>query len=220
MPLAGYDGQISPELALVATFPQLEYPRRWPPHTHVVGPLAFGLAHPDIDLPTGDEPLVVVASSTERDAEMRLIETTLEALAQEPVRVIAALNRRGASYDRPVPANAAVVDWVSYDQILPAAAAVICHGGHGTVTRALAAGVPLVVSPAAGEMAENGARVAWSGCGLMVPNRLLGPRSLRLVVRRLLEDQRFARRAAELAAWERGNPGAKRAANLVEELAA
>ena len=219
-PLGHYDGQISPELALVATFPQLEYPRRWPEHTHVVGPLPFALAHPDIDLPAGDEPLVAIASSTECDPQLRLIETTLEALAQEPVRVVAAINRRGASYDRPVPANAAVVDWLSYDQILPGAAAVICHGGHGTVTRGLAAGVPVIVSPAAGEMAENGARVAWSGCGLMVPNRLLGPLSLRLAVRRVLADRRFAQRAGELAAWERAHPGAQRAAGLVEELAA
>jgi UDP:flavonoid glycosyltransferase YjiC (YdhE family) len=34
-------GGISTELALVATFPQLEYPRAWPAHVHVVGPLLW-----------------------------------------------------------------------------------------------------------------------------------------------------------------------------------
>lgn len=219
-PLAAYDAQISPELALVATFPQLEYPRRWPVHAHVVGPMPFALEHPDVELPAGDAPLVVVASSTERDPQLRLIAGALEALADEPVRVIASINRPGASYRQAVPRNAVVVDWLAYDQVLPGAAAVVCHGGHGTVARALAAGVPVIVSPAAGEMAENGARVAWSGCGLMIPNRLLGPGSLRHVVRRLLGDRRFAERAAELAAWAGSHPGAKVAANLVEALAA
>ena len=36
---------------------------------------------------------------------------------------------------------------------LPAADLVVCHGGHGTVCRALAAGTPLLVSPAVGDMA-------------------------------------------------------------------
>ena len=34
-------GGISRVLALVATFPQLEYPRSWPAGTHVVGPLMW-----------------------------------------------------------------------------------------------------------------------------------------------------------------------------------
>ena len=34
-------GGTSRQLALVATFPQLEYPRAWPPHAHVVGPLMW-----------------------------------------------------------------------------------------------------------------------------------------------------------------------------------
>ncbi|HWD69151.1 MAG TPA: glycosyltransferase, partial [Solirubrobacteraceae bacterium] len=32
-------GGLSPSLTLVATFPQLEYPRPWPPGVHVVGPM-------------------------------------------------------------------------------------------------------------------------------------------------------------------------------------
>ena len=40
-PLAHAHGGISQRLALVATFPQLEYPRTWPEHVHVVGPLMW-----------------------------------------------------------------------------------------------------------------------------------------------------------------------------------
>ena len=34
-------GGLSERLCLVGTFPQLEYPRRWPPGVHVVGPLMW-----------------------------------------------------------------------------------------------------------------------------------------------------------------------------------
>jgi UDP:flavonoid glycosyltransferase YjiC (YdhE family) len=102
---------------------------------------------------------------------------------------------------------------------MAAADLVICHGGHGTVARALDAGVPVLVSPAIGDMAENGARVAWSGTGLMVPHRLLSPRSIRTATRRLLGDDAYSGRAAEIAAWSREHDGATRAASLVEEAA-
>lgn len=219
-PYPGDDGQISEQLSLVATFPQLEYPRAWPRTAHVTGPMAFELAHPEVELPPGDRPLVLVAASTERDPADQLIETTLEALAREPVRVVATLNRRGSRWARPTPENATVVDWLSYGQAMAAASAVVCHGGHGTVARALAAGLPTVVCPPAGDMAVNGARLAWSGAGLMLPHRLLGPRPLRLAVRRLLAEPSFARRAGEIASWAGEHDGAARGADLVERLAA
>ena len=181
--------------------------------------MPFELDHPDVELPPGEAPLIVVAASTERDPGMRLIATALEALAEEPVRVLATVNRRGADYGRPVPANARVVDWLSYTQVLDRAAAMICHGGHGTVARALVAGVPVIVSPAAGEMAENGARVSWAGAGIMLPARLLAPAALRLTLRRLLGSRAYTDRARSIAGWGERHRGDVAAADLVEALA-
>src|SRR5215203_1631233 len=58
-PIDRFHGGISPDLALVATYPQLEYPRRWPPGVEVTGPMTFELPHPDLELPPGEEPLVL-----------------------------------------------------------------------------------------------------------------------------------------------------------------
>ena len=80
----------------MATFPQLEYPRRWPAHVHVTGPMVFELPYPDVELPEGDGPLVLVAPSTAQDPECRLVRAALEALADEPVRVLATTNRARA----------------------------------------------------------------------------------------------------------------------------
>ena len=70
-PVERFHGGISEELVLVATFPQLEYPRRWPPEVQVTGPMEFELPYPDIELPAGDAPLVLVAPSTAKDPEAR-----------------------------------------------------------------------------------------------------------------------------------------------------
>ncbi len=218
-PVARFHGGISSELALVATFPQLEYPRRWPAHVEVTGPMEFELPYPEIELPQGDAPLVLVAPSTAQDPELRLVRATLEALAEEPVRVVATTNRLESGTPPDAPANAVVVDWLSYSQLMPKAALVVCHGGHGTVARALAAGTPALCCPAAGDMAENSARVAWAGAGLMVPWRLTGASSLRWAARRILGDREFSERAATIAQWARENDGAERGAELVEQLA-
>jgi UDP:flavonoid glycosyltransferase YjiC (YdhE family) len=218
-PVARLHGGISDELALLATFPQLEYPRRWQANVHVTGPMFFELPFPDVELPEGDAPVVLIAPSTAQDPGALLVRTALEALADEPVRVVATLNRMRPPRPIEVPANAVLVDWLSYSQVMPEADLVICHGGHGTVARALAEGAPVLVSPALGDMAENGTRVAWTGAGLMLPARWLRPGPLRWAARAMLAEPRFKERAEAIAAWSRTNDGAARGAELVERFA-
>jgi UDP:flavonoid glycosyltransferase YjiC (YdhE family) len=218
-PIERFHGGISELLALVATFPQLEYPREWPGHVRVTGPLFFELPGEAVELPDGDRPLVVIAPSTSQDPECEVLRVALEGLADEPVRVLATTNRHRPERPIEVPANAELVNWVLYSQVMPAADVVICHGGHGTVARSLAAGTPLLVCPFVGDMAENAARVAWSGAGLSVPRRLLSPRAVRLAVRRLLGEERFHERAGEIRTWSEAHDAPAAAANLVEEAA-
>ena len=218
-PLDRFHGGISPDLALVGTFPQLEYPRRWPAGVEVTGPMTFELPHPEIELPPGEGPLVLVAPSTAHDSENHLVRTALAALADEPVRVVATTNRVVPQAPIEVPPNATLVEWLSYSQLMPAASLVISHGGHGTVARALGAGTPVLICPLIGDMSETAMRVAWAKAGLSLPWRLCKPAPLRWAARRILGDGSFAARAGELAAWGREHDGAAHGAELVEQLA-
>ncbi|MEA2449884.1 MAG: hypothetical protein QOG63_1816 [Thermoleophilaceae bacterium] len=220
-PLDHVHGGISRELALVATFPQLEYPRTldesW---VRVTGPLMWEQPYGDVEPPPGDEPLVLVAPSTAQDREGRMLRAALEGLAGEPVRVLATTNRRPPAEPLDVPPNARVVDWLSYARTMPLCDAVVMHAGHGTLMRALAAGVPVVACPAGGDMGENAARVTWSGTGVALPRRLVTARGIRLAVRRVLADPAYAVRAGELRRWAERHDGGERAADELEALAA
>jgi UDP:flavonoid glycosyltransferase YjiC (YdhE family) len=219
-PLPFTHGGISRELAIVATFPQLEYPRADPwPGMRVTGPLLWEQPFGDVEPPPGDEPLVLVAPSTSQDPEQRLVRAALEGLADSPVRVLATTNRRPPPSPIPVPANARLVDWVSYGRTMPLCDAVVCHAGHGTVARSLACGVPTVACGHAGDQAENAARVRWAGVGVSLPRRFQTPAGVRLAVRRLLADPSYRRRAEELRDWAAANDGSSRAADAVEALA-
>jgi UDP:flavonoid glycosyltransferase YjiC (YdhE family) len=212
-------GGISDQLCIVGTFPQLEYPRRWPANTHVVGPLLWEPPSAAVDPPPGSDPVVMVAPSTAHDPEARLLRAALEGLAKEPVRVLAATNRREPLPDIEVPRNARLVDWLSYSRSMPGCALVITHAGHGTLARALTCGCPILAVPHSGDMGENAARVDWAGVGVRLPWRFLRPATVRLAVRRALDEPRLAPGAAELQRWAAANDGATRAAELVEELA-
>jgi UDP:flavonoid glycosyltransferase YjiC (YdhE family) len=219
-PLAHVHGGISSELALVGTFPQLEYPRTWPANVQVVGPLMWEPPTDDVELPAGDTPLVLVAPSTAQDAEHRLLRAALRGLADAPVRVLATWNRRLPSRPLPVPQNAKIVEWVSYARTMPQCDVVVCHAGHGTLARALGSGCAVVAAPAVGDMNENAARVDWTGAGVRLPRRFVSPRPLRLAVERALYEPAIRARARELAAWSRANDPADTASVLIEALAA
>ncbi len=218
-PLGHLHGGISRQLCLVATFPHLEYPRPVAePATHVVGPLQWEPPYGDVEPPPGDAPLVLVAPSTSQDPSHRLLRAALAGLADAPVRVLATWNRRLPDRGLRVPPNARVVDWVSYSRTMPRCDVVVCHGGHGTVVRALSAGCAVVVCPAAGDMNENAARIDWAGAGVRIPRRLCSPRSVRLAVARALAEPELRLRAHELAEWAVAHDAGARAAELIEEL--
>jgi UDP:flavonoid glycosyltransferase YjiC (YdhE family) len=220
-PIDEYHGGLSRQLTMIATFPQLEYPRSsWQPWQRVVGPLMWEQPYGDVEPPPGDEPLVLVAPSTSQDPEQRMLRAALEGLADEPVRVLATYNRRLPPEPIEVPANARLVEWVSYAKTMPLCDVVVCHAGHGTVARSLASGVPLVACPAAGDMGENASRIAWARVGVSLPRRLVTARGVRLAVMRVLAEPDLAENAKALGEWSRRHGDGTIAAETLEAFVA
>jgi UDP:flavonoid glycosyltransferase YjiC (YdhE family) len=214
-------GGISDKLCLVGTFPALEYPRRvWHPSVHITGPLLWEQPYPPTQAPCGDGPLVLIAPSTSQDPNQILLSRALRALAKQPVRVLATTNGRPLDPAAFVPANARVVSWLSHGQEMARCQAVICHAGHGTVARALSAGTPVLACPVSGDMAENGARLAWSGAGLSLPRHLQTARGIRLGTRSLLSQPGYRQSAEAIAQWARINDPAHAACTALEQFAA
>jgi UDP:flavonoid glycosyltransferase YjiC (YdhE family) len=218
-PLPWVHTGLSRSLSLVATLPQLEYPRDWPPWLRVVGPLLWEPPGERVEPPPGEGPVVLVAPSTAQDPGHRLLRAALAGLAGERVRVIATWNGREPDPPFSVPDNAVLVPWLSYSRTMPDCDLVVSHGGHGTLMRAFESGCPVVVCPAGGDMAESAARVEWAGLGVRLPSRLCTPRGLRLAVRRALARPEAARRAAGAARWMAANDSRARAVAEIERWA-
>lgn len=214
-PIDRVHGALSRDLILVGTLPQLEPTRGWPPHVKVVGPVMWEPEPAPATIPDGDQPLVIVAPSTAQDLDHTMLHAAVEGLRDLPIRVIAAKNGR----EPLIPLNpgplTTVLDWAPYSRLFPSADAVLCHGGHGTIMRALTSGAPVVVTPASGDQYENAARVRWAKVGVAVPNRFVGSRTIAAAVEKLLADRGYKQRAQALAEWSSSHDAAQAAADAI-----
>ena len=103
--------------------------------------------------------------------------------------------------------------------MLEAAAAVVTHGGHGTVVRALAAGVPALVLPHGRDQADNAARLTSRGAGLKLKNGA-SPKAIASAVRRLLAEPKFRTDAERLGETIRRDAASGAAVAELEDLPA
>jgi MGT family glycosyltransferase len=218
-PLDAFDEQYKrSDRFILFTAEPFEYPRSdWPENVRLVGPGIWG---PQEQTPAWlaaeTRPIVLVTASTEFQADEKLIATSLDALAAEPVAVIATTAAHDPARFKP-PANARVERFLAHDPIIERAACVISHGGQGTTQKALAAGVPVCVVPFCRDQFEVARRVEVADAGVRLSPRRLTPRRLRRSVRDAISKRPGAERVSRSFA---AAGGAAAAAEAVEELLA
>jgi UDP:flavonoid glycosyltransferase YjiC (YdhE family) len=111
-----------------------------------------------------------------------------------------------------------VVERAPHHEVLRHASAVVTHAGHGTVIKALAAGVPVVALPLGRDQLDNAARVAHHRAGLRLkPNAK--PEAIAKALRRVLDERAFAANAERLAAAIAAETAEDRAVVELEALA-
>jgi MGT family glycosyltransferase len=207
-------GGLSERLAIVATLPALEIERPdWPAHAHVVGPCLYDVPSEPFEPPPGDGPLVMIAPSTAYDGD-RLLAPALGAVRKLGLRAVVTA---GASAMPEALPPRVTTTGARHAEILPHVAAAVINGGHGTVVRALSAGVPLVVVPGHGDQQENAFRVERAGAGIQVRRRTPTPETVSKALGRVLGNTRYAVAAAHIAAEASTLNGPEAAADLVEE---
>jgi MGT family glycosyltransferase len=204
-PQAGvFDQVLGVDRVLVLTSRGFDLPARsLPPSVRYVGPQLDDEdcqgAPWDPPWPPGSpDPLVLVSLSSTFQNQGGTVAAAIAALGTMAVRGLVTLGPTLDPADFPAPANVAVRPFVPHAAVLDQARAVVTHGGHGTVIKALAHGVPLVCLPFGRDQADVARRVTEAGAGLRLSRRA-SPERIGAAVARVLTEARFRRAAAGLA---------------------
>jgi len=201
-------------MMLVVGGEPFEYPHPdWGPNVHLIGACASDIetAVPDW-LVAIDDPIVLVTTSSIRQADSRLGQVALQALAGQGVHVVATFPA-GVPPDLVVPPNATVRQFVPHGPVLDRAVCAVTHGGMGATVRALDRGVPVCVVPFGRDQPEVAMRVELARCGTRLPAAKLTPQRLRAKV---FEAMTMTEGARRVAAGFAATGGVVRGADLVE----
>ncbi|MEV1131225.1 nucleotide disphospho-sugar-binding domain-containing protein [Agromyces sp. NPDC049794] len=187
---------------LVLTSAAFDFPATLPENARYVGPILDDPAWAIDDhwtAPAGDGPLVLVAMSSTFQNHVDCLQRIADALGTLAVRGVLTTGPAVAVDAIRAPANVTVVASAPHRAVMRQADLVVTHGGHGTVIKTLAAGLPLVILHHGRDQADNAVRVTTRGAGLAVSRRAPAERIARAVAE-VLDDPGYRRAAAELGA--------------------
>ncbi|WP_331627995.1 glycosyltransferase [Actinomycetospora sp.] len=214
-----FDQHRSAEHVLVLTSQAFDFSAELPRNVRYAGPQLddphwageAGSAPADVtsddlvqEYPGGADPLVLVSMSTTDMGQVELLRRVVAALDRLQVRGLVTTGP-GVDPDQvPATRTVAVLRAAPHARIMSDAAAVVSHGGHGTVIKALAAGLPQLVVPLGRDQPNNAARITHRGAGLQL-RRTSTTGAIAQAVERILQDRGFTHRAAELGATVRAD---------------
>jgi MGT family glycosyltransferase len=205
---------------LVLTSADFDFPGTLPAGGRYVGPVLDDPAWAERapwNPPAGADPLVLVAMSSTFQDQIGCLQRVVDALRTLQVR---GLVTTGPAFDAAAlqpPPNITVVPSAPHRPVLQHAALVITHGGHGTVMKALAAGVPMVILPHGRDQADTATRVTERGAGITL-NRSAAPGAIARAVRHVLEDRAYRVAADRLGDVVRRDAGSDALVRELEEI--
>ncbi len=220
-----FEGQHSP-IRILALFSKVFAAPQpdWPPQTEITGfcfydgdqeaPVPPELSH---FLDNGPPPIVFTLGSSAIWVARDFFRESIEAarsLGQRAVLLIGdERNHPGA-----LPDGMIAVEYVSYESLMPRASVVVHHGGVGTTSHGLRAGVPTLIVPFAFDQSDNAEHAKRLGVSSTVYRKQYGAARVAAELGKLLREPSYAQRAAEVGRRIRQENGPAWAADSIEEL--
>jgi rhamnosyltransferase subunit B len=220
-----FEGQHSPTLVLALFSEVFAKPQPdWPPQTKITG-FCFYDGHHETQMPpelirfldNGAPPVVFTLGSSAvwiaRDFFQEII-AAAKRLGRRAVLLIGDERNRPPS----LPEGIIAVDYAPYQSLLPRACAVVHHGGVGTTSQGLLAGVPTLIVPFAFDQSDNAEHAYKIGTSrTLYRKKYLAPRVAK-ELHELLTQPTYARRALEVSNQLKQEDGPGRAADLIEQV--
>ena len=219
-----FEGQHSPMLVLALFSEVFAKPQPdWPPQTKVTG-FCFYDGHHETQMPpdllrfldSGTPPIVFTLGSSAVWVARDFFQQSIEAakrLGQRAVLLIGDERNRPPS----LPEEIIAVDYAPYQSLLPRACAMVHHGGVGTTSQGLLAGVPTLIVPFAFDQSDNAEHAYKLGTSRTLYRKNYFAPRVANELHKLLQPT-YARRALEVSQRLKQEDGPVRAADLIEQV--
>lgn len=220
-----FEGQHSPTLVLALFSKVFAKPQPdWPAQTEVTGFCFYDGRHQtpmpaelDRFLDEGPRPIVFTLGSSAVWVGRDFFQESIEAanrLGQRAVLLVGDERNRPSS----LPEGMIAIDYAPYETLLPRASVVVHHGGVGTTSQGLLAGVPTLIVPFAFDQSDNAEHARRLGTSRTIyRNDYRAPKVVK-TLRDLLEKPEYARNAVEVSTQLKQENGPARAADLIENV--
>jgi rhamnosyltransferase subunit B len=192
----------------------------WPANVSLTGFPQFdqaGLRSLDAEteefLAKGHQPVVFTVGSTHTD-ESSYYATATTAVKTLGLRAIFLTSQALP----PLGPNILVRSYVPLSRLLSRARAMVHHGGTGTVSQALAAGIPQLITPFVYDQFDNAVRIERLGCGIQLDRGTL-TRDMLPALRRLLESEEIHHCCSALSSRvDSGSSACRQAFSVIEKV--
>ena len=222
-----FEGQHSPTLVL-ALFSQLFGRRQpdWPAQTEITG-FCFYDGNHNVEIPielkrfldNGAPPIVFTLGSSAVWVARDFYEQSIHAAKRLGRRAVLLIGDE-RNLPRALPEYIIALDYVPYQTLLPRACAVVHHGGVGTTSHGLLAGVPTLIVPFAFDQSDNAEHARKVGASRTLYRDKYDATRVANELDVLLRAPAYARRAMEVSQRLKQENGPARAADLIEEVLA
>ena len=219
-----FEGQHSPARVLALFSEVFARPQPdWPPQTRVTG-FCFYDGHHEVAVPpeltnfldNGPPPIVFTLGSSAVWVARDFFRESVRAAKLVGRRAVLLIgDERNMPYT--LPEGVIALDYVPYQSLLPKAAAVVHHGGVGTTSQGLLAGVPTLIVPFAFDQSDNAEHARKLGTSRTVYRKNYTAPRVATELYELLKQPAYARRAIEVSQTVKLEQGPQRAADFIEE---
>jgi rhamnosyltransferase subunit B len=140
----------------------------------------------------------------------------------ESIQAAKQLNRRAILLigENPLPDNLSAdiiaIKYLPYSQIFPRACAIVHQGGIGTTAQALRASRPTLIMPYSYDQPDNAARVERLGTSRTISRSQYTRSRVVMELRELLENPKYATKAAEIGRMIQAEDGVKVACDAID----
>jgi rhamnosyltransferase subunit B len=221
-----FEGQHSPHRVLALFSPVFAAPQPdWPSQARATG-FAFYDGRNELEMPpeliefldAGEAPIVFTLGSSAVWVARDFYRESIAAAQKLGRRAVLLIGDERNKPAETLPAEIIAVNYAPFEALLPRAAAVVHHGGVGTTSQGLRAGIPTLIVPFAFDQPDNAAHAERLGASRTLPRAKYLAARVASELDILLTKPEHAQRAREVGNQIRLERGAAVACDWIEQM--